>query len=486
MFKSARRFCLQSHRSKTSALTLQQQKHQQKQQQQQYKLQQQQQHQQQQHQQQRQQQYHNHQHHEQQQQQHEQQEQQHFLFVEIVLGRREGPAASVCMAGMNRFTMPMTRAVSLIDGEDSAFAALEKNHSAFLNTRTTFFMKRGEGPFGALGNKLGQTSAAAAAAADAAAADAPAAPLSFLQHPAQPAATLELGLAQTSVPILQLKDSQFCGMLGIGTPPQWVRPIFDTGSTNLWVVSSRCTDETCVKVTRFDPSKSSTFSLTSPPVHLDITFGFPDMSSTGATPIYDNMLQQANVEKSEFAFYVAKDSPVSAIFFGGVDPRFFEPPIHMFPVVREHYWEVELDAIYVGDKKFCCAEGTKNYVIVDSGTSFNTLPSDEMESFLEMIPSQECGEDDSFLEQYPDITYIIGGVGFVLEPQDYLVGIARAVHSEENKAYLQQVADSYPINIGNSSASEDLLAVRRSTNAPMQAAALQEDNAIRAEHTTRI
>ena len=66
------------------------------------------------------------------------------------------------------------------------------------------------------------------------------------------------------------------------------------------------------------------------------------------------------------------------------------------------------------------------------------------------------------------------------------MGIARAVHSEENKAYLQQVADSYPINIGNSSASEDLLAVRRSTNAPMQAAALQEDNAIRAEHTTRI
>ena len=79
---------------------------------------------------------------------------------------------------------------------------------------------------------------------------------------------------------------------------------------------------------------------------------------------------------------------VSAIFFGGVDPRFFEPPIHMFPVVREHYWEVELDAIYVGERKFCCAEGTKNYVIIDSGTSFNTMPSNEMESFLEMIPSQ--------------------------------------------------------------------------------------------------
>lgn len=83
-------------------------------------------------------------------------------------------------------------------------------------------------------------------------------------------------------------------------------------------------------------------------------------------------------------------SQISALFFGGVDPRFYEAPIHMFPVEREHYWEVALDAIYVGDKKFCCEEGTKNYVILDSGTSFNTMPGTEMRSFLEMIPTQVC------------------------------------------------------------------------------------------------
>lgn len=42
---------------------------------------------------------------------------------------------------------------------------------------------------------------------------------------------------------------------------------------NLWVVGSKCTDDTCTKVTQFDPTKSETFEYTSPTVHLDITFG---------------------------------------------------------------------------------------------------------------------------------------------------------------------------------------------------------------------
>lgn len=44
-----------------------------------------------------------------------------------------------------------------------------------------------------------------------------------------------------------------------------------------------------------------------------VGMGFPDMSSTGATPIYDNIMKQADLKRSEFAFYVAKDSPVSRI-----------------------------------------------------------------------------------------------------------------------------------------------------------------------------
>lgn len=39
------------------------------------------------------------------------------------------------------------------------------------------------------------------------------------------------------------------------------------------MVGSSCKEDTCTKVTRFDPAASSSFKRSNPPVHLEITFG---------------------------------------------------------------------------------------------------------------------------------------------------------------------------------------------------------------------
>lgn len=59
------------------------------------------------------------------------------------------------------------------------------------------------------------------------------------------------------VKISELEDAQYYGPITIGTPPQTFQVIFDTGSSNLWVPSSNCTD--CGFHAKFQESKSSTY-----------------------------------------------------------------------------------------------------------------------------------------------------------------------------------------------------------------------------------
>ena len=47
--------------------------------------------------------------------------------------------------------------------------------------------------------------------------------------------------------------------MGIGNPPQWIPVIYDTGSANLWVDSTKCDQKSCRTHTQYDDEKSETF-----------------------------------------------------------------------------------------------------------------------------------------------------------------------------------------------------------------------------------
>ncbi|SJK86292.1 Eukaryotic aspartyl protease [Babesia microti strain RI] len=322
-------------------------------------------------------------------------------------------------------------------------------------------------------------------------------------------------------PIEHLRDSQFVGELLVGTPGQKIKPLFDTGSANTWIISTECNLPTCKKVPQFDPFKSKTFRRNELKDMLTVYFGtgmimghfasetvefcgtilndqnialiqyqgpsdrganssnifeklkfqglfglaFPEMSATGDT-VFQNFVKKRNLTP-EFAFYISPTNlKPSFLLIGGVDRRFYEGELKMAQVVRKHYWEVALTQLWVGDTMLCCeneqdstilreesdqnndAQSTieKSYVIVDSGTSFNSLPHRDYERFIKLVPSIPAASFSADkIASYPTIKYVLGDIVLKLKPTDYMVlhdGFYRAgfiqidIPSQFGRAYI--------------------------------------------------
>lgn len=78
--------------------------------------------------------------------------------------------------------------------------------------------------------------------------------------------------------LADVRNSQYVGEIGVGTPPQKFKVIFDTGSSNLWITSSKCKDESCKKHNQFDAEESSTFEQTS--IEMTVKFGTGSVQGT--------------------------------------------------------------------------------------------------------------------------------------------------------------------------------------------------------------
>ena len=66
-------------------------------------------------------------------------------------------------------------------------------------------------------------------------------------------------LQTDDIPLTNVQDTQYYGPIALGTPPQQFTVIYDTGSSNLWVPSSRCYSIACFLHHTFYDSSSSTY-----------------------------------------------------------------------------------------------------------------------------------------------------------------------------------------------------------------------------------
>ncbi|KAK9089722.1 hypothetical protein Scep_028804 [Stephania cephalantha] len=219
-------------------------------------------------------------------------------------------------------------------------------------------------------------------------------------------------------------DAQYFGEIGVGTPPQKFTVVFDTGSSNLWVPSSKCLlSIACYFHSKYKSSQSKTYKENgkSAEIHYGsgaisgyfsedsvkvgdlvvhdqdfieatsepgVTFlvakfdgilglGYKEISVGGATPVWYNMLSKGLIKEPVFSFWLNRNTEEEEggeIVFGGSDPNHYKGKHTYVPVTQKGYWQFNMGDVYIGGKTtgFCsggCA------AIADSGTSLLAGPS---------------------------------------------------------------------------------------------------------------
>jgi len=274
------------------------------------------------------------------------------------------------------------------------------------------------------------------------------------------------------VPLSNFMNAQYFTEIQIGTPAQTFKVILDTGSSNLWVPSTKCTSIACFLHTKYDSSASSTYkengtefsiqygsgsmegfvssdTLTIGDVSiknqdfaeatkepgLAFAFGkfdgimglaYDTISVNHITPPFYSMMNGGHLDANVFSFRVgSSEEDGGEAVFGGIDESHYTGKIHYVPVRRKAYWEVELAKFSFGDEE---VELENTGAAIDTGTSLIALPTD----MAEMLNAQ-IGATKSWNGQYqvdcakvpglPDLTFHFGGKPYALKGSDYVLEV---------------------------------------------------------------
>ncbi|CAK9188155.1 unnamed protein product [Ilex paraguariensis] len=273
-------------------------------------------------------------------------------------------------------------------------------------------------------------------------------------------------LGDSDVDIVSLKnylDAQYYGEIGIGSPPQKFTVIFDTGSSNLWVPSSKCYFSiACWFHSKYKASRSSSYTkngkscsihygsgsvsgffsqdnvevgdlVVKDQVFIEATregslafvlaqfdgifgLGFQEISVGDAVPVWYNMVEQGLVNEEVFSFWLNRDLEAKEggeLVFGGVDPKHFKGKHTYVPVTQKGYWQFDMGDFLIGNHSTGFCEGGCA-AIVDSGTSLLAGPTTVITEInhaigAEGVVSMECKE---IVTQYGEMIWdlLVSGV----------------------------------------------------------------------------
>lgn len=281
------------------------------------------------------------------------------------------------------------------------------------------------------------------------------------------------GSGSTNVPINDFSNAQFYGQLTAGTPAQTFEVVFDTGSSNLWLPSKKCTN--CGSHPKYDSSSSSTYKANGK--NFNITYGsgpvkgflsadsvgvgslevtgqtfaeitdasglglayslgkfdgicgmaWPSISVDHVPPVFTSMMKQSLVSKGEFGVYLPSTSgSMGEMTLGGLDSSHYTGSLFYQPLSSETYWSIKLDDIQLGGSSV----STVKTGIIDTGTSLLAGPTADVKAIAAKLGAKpsilnpnEFTIDCSKVSSLPSINVGFGGKQFELTGKDYVLNV---------------------------------------------------------------
>ncbi|KAJ7115925.1 aspartic peptidase domain-containing protein [Mycena epipterygia] len=278
----------------------------------------------------------------------------------------------------------------------------------------------------------------------------------------------------------QDKDSSYFGSLAVGTPAVSFDVILDTGSSDLWVAGSTCT-QGCSSVPTFDSSASSTFKnestafsitygsgaaagalasdtvqmagfsvsnqvfavcdqvssgLLTDPVSGLLGLAWKSIATSGATPLWETLASGDSWDSPVMAFQLTRflnqsksqDLEAGGSFtMGFVNSTLYTGDIEYIdmPTSTNSYWILPITAITVQGNSISVDSGTNSYAAIDTGTTLVGGPEDEIASIYAQIPDSEAGTGNyEGYYMYPcdtsvTVTLSFGGSSWAISPADF-------------------------------------------------------------------
>lgn len=254
--------------------------------------------------------------------------------------------------------------------------------------------------------------------------------------------------------------TQFYANITVGNPKQTFQVVFDTGSGNLVIPSSKCKKRACAIHHRFESSKSKSFKLVAEEqtsivygtgkltgqmmrdelcigracstvdflgVNDESTFPFVELPFDGLLGLGLNMLSDgpefniANALKPQPVTFALGErvGDQSRLIIGFPPKEATQTPLTFLPIVEDDggYWSLALREVRVGDRKI---PHTANRIALDTGSSLLMAPTGDADMFLQAIG--QCSKETG-LKELQTLIFVLGtekdSMEVHLEPRDY-------------------------------------------------------------------